>query len=177
MEIFMTRMNHQRVSMQKRIARENRPQNFYARRPTAPLTLNGWLSMRFGRYTGKILPTIFFRDPSYFFRYLVWRKPISEKTEGGKKLATQARKIAFKTRDVRPPYPYRKFAICFTHDGVFRRLKAIKDRPGEMERLKQKYGTVRDRRVLNVQKDLKLILLDGSDDPTATDCAQFFDDP
>lgn len=184
-------LNHTKVNFQKRVARECRPQKYYINRrgPFLPIS-KGWLKVRFGKHYGQTLPEIFFRDPTYFFRELIWKKRIQDETDYGKELAMQARRVLHRAKHIRAPRPCVEFAICRTDDGTFRRLQLLKSQKDGLTKLKKKYASSEAVSVLDLQKlfwtlksdhererlvrDLKRIFFRDEGNLTADECGRFF---
>jgi hypothetical protein len=112
----MSRMNHDKIKMQKRIVKELEITD--SERTWAPRS-KYWERLPSGDYKGLSLPTLFFTDFPYFAR-LIESDILEEDPQS--LLAKQAREIKYRAQHILSPEPDRnrcEFAIVVDRSGIF----------------------------------------------------------
>lgn len=125
------RMDHARVSKQKRINEEAG----YQRDSTYPTTDRGWIVWRGGKHTGKSLPEILVCDPTFVIQYLYMSGNCfkcllqDDATWFQLRMAHQLQVLANRSQNIRVPAEKRgahEFAILIDNEGVFSRIFLIR---------------------------------------------------
>jgi hypothetical protein len=150
------RLNHDKVNMQKRIARESTLYDYDPARATSDdedyhSGPEKWLPMRIGKHKGKTLPQIVFKDPSY----VVWLYqndvllPEIYKNEYQYHIAHQLEVIHNRMTRIKPPTGC-KFAIVIDDASVFRKFIALRKGQSPKKPLKSGWKIVQRLDLLDI---------------------------
>lgn len=133
----MSRINHEKLNLQRRAANQGPPlalAEYYSR------FSSGRLKMPFGKYKGIPLPSIFFQDLSYF-SWMIRNDVLKGGGEFSNKLAAYFKKIVNRAQRILPPESHGRkfgFAIILDKKGVFYEFMLV--RKGSNKKLKLENG-------------------------------------